>query len=182
MNNLFSKFNVPIVSRDIESSGAVGQYCSKEDVIIIDKNVMKSFPIMKNIIVLHEMFHSTLSSTRTNRIERLVSKLGQYKLGSESFKTEECIAEICTMIACKKLGLLNKYTSIVIEDGIKKNYNDAMIIPWMEVVSALRYFCDDSMNFDDELQYVKLYLTDKYNMKIGRSYDSSSIKCKHGNT
>ena len=175
MKNLFNKFDVKIFPKNIETLGAVGQYCSKEDIIIIDKNVVKNFPIMRKIIVLHEMFHSTLSETRTNRIERLVRKLGQYKLGSKAFKTEECIAEICTMVACKKLGLLNKYSSIVIEDGIKKNYESGMIIPWMEVVSALRYFCDDSIDFTKELAETKKYLIDVYNMKIERSYESNTV-------
>jgi antirestriction protein ArdC len=153
----------------------VGQYVLSKDVILLDKKSIKQFPTMRKIILLHEMFHSTLCPARTNRIERLIKKLGQFKDGSNSFKMEECIAEICTMVACMKLGLLNKYTSIVIEDGIKNNYSNDMTIPWMEVVSALNYFCDDNIDFNKELKETKDYLISKYQMKIARSYESNTI-------
>ena len=174
MNNLFTNFNVNIIPSDLSKQSIVGQYNPMEDVILIDKKVLTEFPVMKNIIILHEMYHSTLSSNRTNRIERLVDKLGQFKINSPSFKMEECIAEICTMVACKKLGLLNKYTSIVIEQGIQDNYTQDMVIPWMEIVTSLRYFCDESVDFTKELDYVKCYLIAKYNLKIGKSYAINS--------
>jgi hypothetical protein len=176
MYNVFSKFNVKIVTDDIEPTGSVGLYDSKRDVIVIDTTVINEFPVMQKIIILHEMFHSTFVSNRTNRIERLLKVYGNesYKENSMAFKMEECIAEICTMVACKKLGLLNKYTSIVIEDGISKNYTNDMVIPWMEVVSAVKFFCEDDISFDKELDYVKCYLIAKYEMNIRRSYDNNS--------
>ena len=175
MNKLFSKFDSRIVTSNINNQGIVGKYDPEIDTIVIDKSVMRLFPTMRKIIILHEMFHSTLPDSRTNRIERLVSKLGRFGEGTLSYKTEECIAEICTMVASKKLGILNQYSSIVIEDGLKKNYTEDMIIPWMEVVSAIRYYCDDSIDFTEELNYVKCYLKNNYNMKIRRSYDYNSI-------
>jgi hypothetical protein len=169
--NLFPNFNVNIIPSDLSKQEIVGQYILSDDVILLDKQVMKEFPIMRKIILLHEMFHSTLCPRRTNRIERLVTNLGQYKDNSISFKMEECIAEICTMIACKKLGILNKYSSIVIEDGIKKNYTPDMSIPWSEVIASLRHFSEDDTDFTKEMDYVKGYLVAKYDMKIRRTYD-----------
>jgi antirestriction protein ArdC len=177
MLNVFSKFDVNITYKNIQTNECLsaGQYIPSKDVIILDKRVDKDFPVMRKIILLHEMFHSTLSQKRTNRLERLIKKFGEFKEDSLSFKTEECIAEICTMVASKKLGLLNQYTSIVIEDGIKDNYTQDMIIPWMEVVSALRYFCEDDIDFSKELDYVKKYLIEKYDMKIRSSYENNSV-------
>lgn len=174
MNNIFPKFNVDIIPSDLSSKQIVGQYVLGKDVILLDKKAIREFPTMRRIILLHEMFHSTLSPRRTNRIERLVKKLGDFNDGSLSYKMEECIAEICTMVACKKLGLLNKYTTIVIEDGIVCNYDKDMTIPWMEVVSCIKHFSDDNVDFTKELDYVKCYLIAKYEMKIGRSYECNS--------
>lgn len=170
MKNIFPNFDVNVINYDLSDYRIVGQYNSRSDVIVLDKSLNKLSPLYRQIVLLHEMFHSTLSPKRTLRLERLISQFGQFKKGSLSYKVEECIAEICTMVACLKMGTLNPYTRLIIEEGLQDNYTKGMYIPWKEVVSCLTYFSNDDVDFTKELDFVKCYMIAKYDMNIKSSY------------
>ena len=170
MKNIFPNFDVRVINCDLSDYRIVGQYNSRSDVIVLDKSLTKLSPLYKEVVLLHEMFHSTLNPKKTIRLERLISQFGEFQKGSLSYKVEECIAEICTMIACLKMGKLNTYTKLIIEEGIEDNYVQGMYIPWKEVVSCLTYYSNDQIDFTKELDFVKSYVIVNYAMNIKSSY------------
>lgn len=173
MYKLFPRSSsIPVHLVNILDRDEAGQYCPHKDAILLDESINKNYPLVSHVVRLHEMFHSTSVDKRTMRITRLVDRVGPYRKDSKSYRLEECIVEICTMVALKKLGLLSPYTQIVVDDGIKRHYANDLTIPWMEVTAALRYFAEDDEDFKQEEEEVKDYMIDKFNMKIGRTYDS----------
>ena len=171
---LFPKFNVPILVGNLTEKHQVAIYDPSKDVIILDRKLQQDIPLVSYIATIHEIMHSTLLSSRTMRGERLVSKLGRYKVDSISYRTEECIAEIGTLIACMKLNLLSPYTMNIIEDGIRQHYDSDLSIPWREVVAAVRYYAEDDTDFTKELVSVKQFLIKKYRMNIKDGYEHSN--------
>lgn len=172
VRELFPKFNVKVTFRDLDKDS--GQYWFKSDFIVLDNDLKKSMPGCAKIVLLHEMIHSTASSKRLSRIDRLRFAHGEYNEGSLSYRLEECIAEIATMVATVKLGLFNEYSRAVIIPGLKKNYTPDMYIPVRELRAALKYFADDSTSFEEELEEVKTYLDAYMDIKFADTYPAQA--------
>lgn len=169
LQELFPKFNVKIAFKDLGNSA--GEYWHKSDFIVLDADLKRSLPGCAKIVLIHEMIHSTGSNRRLMRINRLRKAHGLYVEGSLSYRLEECIAEIATMIATVKLGLYNDYSRAVIIPGLKKNYTPDMYIPVRELRAALKYFSDDATSFEEEIEEVKTYLDAYMDIKFSDSYE-----------
>lgn len=165
MNELFD-CPVPVEYQDLTGTGTVGHYDPKKDLIVLCTSLQHEFPYQRNIVKLHEIFHATGGHTRSLRMGRLDRHFGRKK-----YRVEECIAEICTMVAMKKLGILTPYSSTIPMKGIKQNYDGDIYIPWKEVVSALYMFTSKESDFSHELNIVKQYLKNTINMDIREHYE-----------
>lgn len=168
IKKLFPKFDLPVIFRNLKTDA--GQYWQKSDCIVLNSELKTDLPGCAKIVLLHEMMHSTMAKKRLNRIERLVKNFDPYIEGSLSYKLEECIAEIACMVAAIKLGLFNEYSKNVILPGIKNNYNSDMYIPIREIRAAVRYFADDSVSFEEEIEETKSYLEAYMDIKFQDSY------------
>jgi len=173
IKELFPKFNVRTIFATVTQE-EVGHYNFTKDIIVLSKEVRQEFPMCRDIIFLHEMFHSTAASHRSMRMMRLLDNFDP-KL---AYRVEECIAEICTLVACSKMGILNTYSKIIIEDGLGKNYGQDIFIPWREVVACVNYFKSEDEDFTEELNDVKLYLELNFEMKIEDTYAKSTNQSK----
>lgn len=169
IKSLFPKYNIPITFKDLGDNA--GQYWTKSDIIVLDAGLKKSMPGVAKIVFLHEMIHSTAHGSRLNRWERLEKSFDEYEPGSKSWRVEECIAEIGTMVCAMKLGMLNQYTNEIIVLGLKENYAQDLYIPWREVVSAVRYFANDDEDFSKELTFIKKSIQDVYGIRVCESYE-----------
>lgn len=168
IKKLFPKFDLPIEFKNLDD--ASGQYWFKSDIIVLDAELKTKLPGCAKIIFLHEMIHSTASTKRLMRMERLIKNLGPYIEGSLSYRMEECIAEIGCMIAAMKLGILNEYSTNVILPGLEKNYTKDMYIPIREIRAALKYFAEDNISFEEEIEEIKVYLNTTLDIKFQESY------------
>lgn len=173
VNDLFPKFNVYVTFRDLGTNA--GEYWHKSDIIVLDKSLIKAFPLCYQIVKLHEMFHSTGSSKRLSRIQRLEDKFGGYAPDSLSYRVEECIIEIACMVAATKMQILNNYTINAIIPSLKKYYTPDMYIPVREIRAALKYFANDDTSFEVELQETKEYLEAYLDIKFQETYSQSTI-------
>lgn len=169
IKQLFPKFNLPIVFRELKEDH--GQYWFKSDCIVLDSELKRSLPGCAKIVFLHEMIHSTLPSKRLMRMDRLVNKFGAYTKDSLSYRLEECIAEVGCMIAAMKLGLFNEYSKNVIVHGLEKHYTSDMYIPIREVRAAVKYYANDDVSFEEEIEATKLYLEAYMDIKFQDSYE-----------
>lgn len=172
IRELFPKFDVKVTYRNLEKTS--GEYWYKSDFIVLDYELKKSLPGCAKIVMLHEMFHSTASNKRLLRKDRLEKNYGVFTEGSLSHRMEECIAEIATLVATMKLGLLNEYSRNVILPGLKKNYTPDMSIPVREVRAALKYFAEDSTSFEEELEEIKTYLDAYMDIKFTDTYPAEA--------
>ena len=173
LREVFPKFNVNITFRDLENSS--GEYWFKSDFIVLDNELKRSLPGCAKIVLIHEMIHSTASSKRLLRKERLEKFYGAFTEGSLAHRMEECIAEIATMVATMKLGLLNEYSRNVIIPGLKKHYTPDMCIPVREIRAALKYFAEDSISFEEEIEEVKTYLDAYMDIAFSDTYVSAEV-------
>ena len=161
MQEIFPLFNVTILSSDSLEENTAGIYDHNNDLILIDKLIYDHNPYLKNIVILHEMFHATGHSKRTLRLSRIIHHHGSYLTNSKAYRLEECITEICTLIAMKKLGILTPASRKFIERGLFSNYLSDMTIPWKEITAALNCFTDGDINFRIEAGLIKTQLEEK---------------------
>ena len=165
MTDLFD-CEVPVEYRDLVGSGEIGLYLYKEDKIVLCKSLEKEFPFHRKIVFLHEMFHATGGKLRSYRTERLTTAFGR-----KAYNVEECIAEICTMVAMKKLGWFTETARTIPELGLKEYHREDIYIPWMEVIHAVEKFKVHDVDFSQELSYIKKYLTQELTLNIKDRYE-----------
>jgi hypothetical protein len=169
IKDLFPKFNVPV--RLSSSIPYYGQYWDNKDMIILNPRLMKKLPGCAKFIFLHEMIHSTAHGKRLMRFQRLENNFGEYTVGSMAHKTEECIAEVASMVAAMKLGLLNEYSQNIIFQGLEQHYSKGMYIPVREIRAAVMYFAKDGVSFEEEIQEVKFILESHMDIKFQDTYN-----------
>lgn len=160
--------SVPVLYKDLSNTASVAYYDLYKDEIVMCNKTIKNFPLCKDIVYLHEMFHSSGYHKRSLRRLRLDRAFEE-----NAGRVEECIAEICTMISLHALGMLTSYTTLIPEDGINKNYGDDIYIPWVEVVSTLNYFKNDGINLYESTSEIKRMMNSKFNMNIKDNYERS---------
>lgn len=168
INQLFD-CPVPTYYESLEGTGTIGHYEPDLDRIVLCTTLERDFPHHHSIIYLHEMFHSTGQESRSFRTERLRKHFGKNR-----HRVEECIAEICTMIAMQKLNILTPFSRVIPEQGIINNYDSDIFIPWREVQSAMEKFKIEGVDFSQDLLSVRKYLAATFKLDIRDSYERIS--------
>lgn len=169
--NITQLFNcpIPVSFESLEGTGTIGHYEPQLDRIVLCTTLQKDFPHHRNIIYLHEMFHGTGEKSRSYRTERL-----KLHFGRNRHRVEECIVEICTMVAMQKLNILTPFSRVIPEQGILDNYDTDIYIPWREIVSALEKFKLDEVNFGQDLTSIRKYLTSTFKLDIRDVYERTN--------
>lgn len=167
IQELLPKFplTVDIVREDLV--GKFGQYCYRQDKISISEELSRDYPDLVKVVLLHEALHST----GRYRKERLEDKFGRMEEGSIALRMEECITEISCRIILNKHKLLNRYSELFIDQGIKENYNQFMVIPWSEIIGAVHYYSEDDATYLDEYREAKKYYEDKFKLRFVKTYE-----------
>lgn len=168
IKQLFPKFNRPILFEKLGTDA--GQYWYHSDSVVLDIKLRKCLPGAAKMVFLHEMIHATAHESRLNRWPRLEIGFGTHEPGSKSWRVEECIAELATMVCAMKLGMLNQYTNEIMAHGLRENYGEDIYVPWREVVAAVRYFARDDEDFTKELAHIKRSAKDLYEVNIQDTY------------
>jgi antirestriction protein ArdC len=168
---LLPKCNIKVKFVDL-LNGDWGRYDPATDLVLIDRTKRKEMPHSSLLVLIHELMHSTMMSRRTLRINRLIHKFGEYKKNSASYRVEECIAELSSLIIARKLGILTASSMVLYTEGLKQHYTNDLFIPWREVVAAVRYYAEDDTDFTREFNFVRNYARFKYNIDIRDSYDT----------
>lgn len=150
----------------------VGTYDSNNDVILIDRNFKADFPDVSFLTLIHELMHSTMIKSRTNRIERLEKVFGTFKEGSDAHHVEELITEVATMIIARKLNLVNLYNLTHFKHGFQKYNKPELFIPMREVIAAIYQFTEghDPELFKREIFFVKNVCRLRFKLDIRESY------------
>lgn len=174
IKKLLPKCHIKVAFVDILDFEAVGQYDPRSDVVLIDRTFKKDFPHTALLVLLHELMHSTMISSRTLRINRLIHKFGVFKKGSTSYRAEECIAELAGMVLARHLGILTTTSMLAFTHGVTKYYTPDMYIPWKEVVAAVRFYADDDEDFYSSLIFVKNYMRLIKKIDIRDAYETDS--------
>lgn len=174
IKKLLPKCKIKVHFVDIIHPETVGQYDPASDSILIDRTFKKDFPHTALLVLIHELMHSTMINSRTLRVNRLIHKFGVFKKNSTSYRAEECIAELAAMVIAKQLGMLTPSTYLAFTHGISKYYTKDMYIPWREVVAAVRYYADDTTDFEVALRFVKNYVTYRHQIDIRDTYEVDS--------
>ena len=171
IKQLLPKCKIKVSLIDMIDDETVGQYDPRSDVILIDRTFKKDFPHTSLLVLLHELMHSTMVSTRTLRINRLIHKFGEFKKGSTSYRAEECIAELAGMVLARQLGMATLSSMAAFTHGITKYYTNDMYIPWKEVVAAVRYYADDDTDFTVALRFVRNWTQYRHHIDIRDGYE-----------
>lgn len=169
INELFPKFNVPVRYSDLKNIS--GCYLLDKDLILLNNNLVK----YSEIVLLHELIHSTMGNNRLLRLERLTNNFGPYIEGSLSYRVEECIAEIGSMVASIKLGLLNEYSINIFLQALEKYYTRDIYIPVREIRAALNYYAEETTSFEDEIKEAMEYLECYMDINFQSSYTKKEI-------
>jgi hypothetical protein len=93
--------------------------------------------------------------------------------GAKAYNVEECIVEIAILVMLKKQGILNQYSRILPEEGLKKYYINDIYIPWKEVVSTVNYYKADDIDFTPQLAEIREYLTSVFKLDIRDYYEGT---------
>lgn len=160
---------IPIFYESLEGTGTIGHYEPDLDRIVLCTTLQRDFPHHRNIIYLHEMFHGTAKDSRSYRTQRL-----KIQFGKKRHRVEECIAEICTMVAMQKLNILTPFSRVIPEQGILDNYDNDIFIPWREVVAAIEKFKIEGVDFSQDLISIRKYLTATFKLDIRDNYEGTS--------
>lgn len=161
---------VPVVYQDLTETGTVGHYEPVADRMVICSSIQFEFPFARDIIKLHEMFHATGGKTRSLRTYRLHNAFEE-----RDFRVEECIAEICTLVAMSKMGILTTYSKTIPLKGLNEYYDSDIYIPWIEVVHAMGKFKQEGISFSQELAEIKEYLIDDLKMNVKDFYETNNV-------
>lgn len=165
----FFECDIPVEYKNLVGTGEIAFYRWDTDIITLCTTLEKEFPFHRQIVFLHEMFHASGGTSRSYRRERL-----SMAFKKKAYAVEECIVEIATMVAMKKLGWFTEYARVIPEQGLKTYYNDDIFIPWMEVVMAVEKFKTYDTDFSQELSYMRKYLTEELKINIEDRYARTS--------
>lgn len=147
-----------------------GFYDYEYNILYINPKFREKFPTESFLFLIKSIVHSTVVEERTNRIERLQTAFGEYKLDSNSFKVEELISTLAAIVIAKELKLFDVKSRLFLFSILEKYNDEGLFIPWREVVSAVNYFSGSEDTFKGGLSFVKTYSTFKFGMNIKDSY------------
>lgn len=175
IKQLLPKCHLKVSYVDMINTETVGQYDPRSDVIIIDRTFKRDFPHTALLVLIHEIMHSTMISSRTLRVNRLIQKFGEFKKNSTSYRVEECVSELAAMVIAKQLEILTPTSVIAFTVGIERYYTQDMYIPWKEVIAAVKHYADDDTDFTVSLNKVKSYMRyGKHKLDIRDAYETNS--------
>lgn len=151
LKELFPKMDIPVKIRPLDY---LALYVYDKDFILLDKDFVYNRPELYQVVLLHEMIHATGHNKRLGRANRLILKYLDGSPNGIAYKIEECIAELCCMVATYKLGLFNGVSFTFINKGLIEFYDDSFEISKGEMRKALGFFACEGVSFEKEIEYV----------------------------
>ncbi len=167
ISEIYPNPGVKITKTKLTDSGVAGTYDPPTDTITICTSLL---PLSSVVTELHELMHATGVRSRGMRRTRLIK---QFK--AKAYQVEECIAELATMIAMKKMGIYNMYSSQIPIHGLNKYYSKDIFIPWKEVISAVNHFKGDDVDFSVQADFIKRYVKAVLRLNIKEGYEDDTV-------